>query len=85
MGGREEDSNLPVGFGVCLQAAEDLGLQDVYERERSILETWENNGKILTLFSSLAAFLGATQEHFHGLWEQSEREKKDNQLSISYY
>lgn len=39
MGGREEDSNLPVGFGVCLQAAEDLGLQDVYERERSILET----------------------------------------------
>lgn len=32
MGAREKDSNLPVGFGVCLKAAEALGLQDAYER-----------------------------------------------------
>lgn len=29
-------------------------------------------------FSFLAAFLGATQGHFHGLGEQSDREKRDN-------
>lgn len=44
----------------------------------AILETGESNGKILTLFSFLSAFLGDTQGHFHGLGEQSVKEKRDN-------
>lgn len=47
-------------------------------RPKAILEIGESNGKILTLFSFLAAFLGGTQGHFRGLGEQSDQEKRDN-------
>lgn len=47
-------------------------------RPKATLETVENNAKILTLFSLLVTFLAATQGHFQGLGEQSDRKRKDN-------
>lgn len=67
-----------------------LGLRDVYEREEEAKgcpreSSGESNGKILTLFSFLVMFLGATQGHFHGVGEQSDREKRDNPYIWGYF
>lgn len=75
-----QDRRIPICQWVLgLQATEVLGWIWENGRPKAILETWENNGKIITLYSSLADFLGARQWHFHGLGKQSERGKRDNQ------
>lgn len=54
-------------------------------RPKATLETVESNGKILTLFSFLVTFLGATQGHFQGLGEQSDRKEKDNPYFFFFF
>lgn len=44
---------------------------------KAILETGESNGKILTLFSFLTVFLGATQGHMHGLGGKNKIGRKE--------